>query len=272
MYFTPEALKALARDYQGVTEKHAKLMQAFVDREYKEARAKEFAQHGFMRRIKSMARSIANVFTLLPPEYDGVPDSEVRHDAEINIQAFLFNTFAATDNLAWVWVAEKNIKKPDGTDIPYGQVGLRKDRVLASFSPDFREYLQSREPWFDHLEEFRHALAHRIPLYIPPYSVDPKDEQAYRELEAAMNDAARRGDFKEYDRAKTEQRKLAFFRPWMTHSYIEKAKIVVFHSQLLADFNTIDEMAWKMLEELERQQPLAGLPALGSNSSAATNP
>ena len=30
-----------------------------------------------------------------------------------------------------------------------------------------------------------------------------------------------------------------------------EAKVVVFHAQMLADFNTIDELAWKFLKELD---------------------
>ena len=49
-----------------------------------------------------------------------------------------------------------------------------------------------------------------------------------------------------------EQEKLAVFNPIMTHSFEEEAKIVVFHAQLIADFNTIEELGRKMLEELDR--------------------
>jgi|TARA_Y100000294_G_scaffold10023_1_gene9432 hypothetical protein len=38
----------------------------------------------------------------------------------------------------------------------------------------------------------------------------------------------------------------------MTHSFTENAKSVVIHSQLLADFNKIEELGRKMLEELDR--------------------
>jgi hypothetical protein len=82
--------------------------------------------------------------------------------------------------------------------------------------------------------------------------IDPKNEQAYRKLEAPMDAAARRYDFKERERLAAEQKKLTFFRPWMTHSFTEDAKHVVFHAQLLADFNTIDELGHKMLDELAR--------------------
>jgi hypothetical protein len=67
-----------------------------------------------------------------------------------------------------------------------------------------------------------------------------------------MNAAMQRYDFKEHEKLSAAQKKLIFFRPWMTHSFSEKAKHVVFHPQLLADFNTIDELGRKMLDELAK--------------------
>jgi len=46
--------------------------------------------------------------------------------------------------------------------------------------------------------------------------------------------------------------KLGRFRPWVQHSFEEKAKPVVFHAQMLSDFNTVDELSRKMLDELAR--------------------
>lgn len=58
--------------------------------------------------------------------------------------------------------------------------------------------------------------------------------------------------FKEYDQLRSEQKKLGMFRPWMTPSQHENAPSVVFHSQLWADYVTIDEFGRTMLEELDR--------------------
>ena len=64
--------------------------------------------------------------------------------------------------------------------------------------------------------------------------------------------AAKMGDFKEYDRLSAEQLRLGRFRPWVQHSFEENAKPVVFHARMLADFNTVDELAHKMLSEFVR--------------------
>lgn len=129
--------------------------------------------------------------------------------------------------------------------------------MRGTLSKDLQDYLAALDAWFCHLANLRHALAHRIPLYIPPYVIEEKDEPAYRQFEEKMADAAKRGDFKEYDRLSAEQLRLGRFRPWIQHSFEEKARPVVFHAQMLADFNTVDELAQKMLGEYARRASAA---------------
>jgi hypothetical protein len=51
------------------------------------------------------------------------------------------------DNLAWIWIAEKNIKRDDGSPIPNGRVGLRRKNKIVhdSLSPKLREHLDGLE-------------------------------------------------------------------------------------------------------------------------------
>jgi hypothetical protein len=67
-----------------------------------------------------------------------------------------------------------------------------------------------------------------------------------------MTEAAKKGDFAEYDRLSAAQLQLGRFRPWVQHSFEEKAEPVVFHAQMLSDFNTVDEIARTMLTELAK--------------------
>jgi hypothetical protein len=50
----------------------------------------------------------------------------------------------------------RGLVKDDGTAIPNRWVGLRKTNryVRQSFSPIFREYLETMDPWFGTLENF----------------------------------------------------------------------------------------------------------------------
>jgi hypothetical protein len=143
------------------------------------------------------------------------PERDEVVDATIAIQSFIFNTFGCLDNLAWIWVYEKGVKNDDGSDLNFKRIGLGKSykEVRRSFSKQFLSYLESRQAWFDHIVNFRDSLAHRIPLYIPPYVVLKANHDEFNRLELAMNDALSRGDTGEYDRIEPEQRKLGVFRP-----------------------------------------------------------
>ncbi len=254
MNFSQDDLEKLQEEYLAVFEKCQRLMSSYVTRDYRNSRAQEFARQGFSRRLKTLVRCIDKIFEILPPDRIELPTSEQLSDAAINIQAFVINVFGCTDNLAWIWVREKRLRKNDGSPIPRSWVGLRKQNeyVRGTFSPKFQVYLEGLNGWFDNLENFRHALAHRIPLYIPPYVVPEDKLAAYRELGKQMTEAFNRQDIAEHERLSTEQEALATFMPYMTHSFEEEAKNVVFHAQLLADFNTIDELGKNLLEELDR--------------------
>jgi hypothetical protein len=153
-----------------------------------------------------------------------------------------------------MWVYESDLKAEDGNEIDprWVRLGKRYRYVRKSFSKEFRAYLDSRRKWIDHLTGFRDSLAHRIPLYIPPYIVSSDSMGDYNRLEREAGEALRTGSRQEYDRLQSEQKKFGRFRPWMTHSQIEGAPVAVFHWQLLQDYVTIDEFGRMMLEELDR--------------------
>jgi hypothetical protein len=254
MHFSDETLRELRNGYQTVKAKFEALFIRYVASHFADAKAREYATQGFSRRLQIMVRCIDRVFEILPPDRTEAPTRDQLSDAAINIQAFVINVFGSIDNLAWVWVCEKGLTRDNGRPIPNTLVGLgaKNELVRASFSAKFQVYLKGLDAWFDYLENFRHALAHRIPLYIPPYVVTKDKEAAHRELEDRMTDAIKRRNYADYERLSVEQMKLGMFSPLILHSFEEKAKPVVFHAQLLADFNTVEALGWKMLDELAR--------------------
>lgn len=252
MYFSEVALKTLTDGYAAIDTKLNKRVESYVGLQLREPRAREFASQGFPRRLKTMARCIKNVFALIPPERQELPTADELSDATINIQAFVFNTYAAVDNLAWIWLSEKGQKRGDGTPILDKHVGLGSDNtsVRQTLSAAFQAYLVGLDEWLKFLANLRHALAHRIPLYIPPYVIQDADVAVYNELADKMNAAIKAQDFSAYDALSAQQLKLGRFQPWISQSFAEGAKPVVFHPQMLSDFATIDELAGKMLAEL----------------------
>ena len=252
-YFSEEALKQLAQGYLDAKSKANNLVETVAGLKLSSPRGVEFAQHGLSRRITTLSHCIRRVFEILPPERRDLPSREDRHDAAIHIQAAIFNTFGCTDNLAWIWVSEKNVRNANGTQLSPMKIGLGPKYTLVrrSFPKEFQNYLESLDEWFGNLESYRHSLAHRIPLYIPPYTVDPKDEDSYQALERRSWALLSSGQVEEHKRAKDEQLLLKTFRPVIMHSFAEGAKPIVFHPQIIADFNTIEELSMKMIEYLK---------------------
>ena len=255
MYFAQEAIGRLASEYGAMAGKRDEILGALLSRQYDVPRAQEFAAHGVSRRLKTMCHCIERVFTILPPEREDPPSMEELVDAVVYIQAFTFNAFGCLDNLAWIWVCEQKLTTDRGEEIPPTKIGLgKKCRIIRrSLPPDFRKHLKSLDAWFDHLENFRHALAHRIPLYIPPCVIKKQDLPKYEMLERQMAKARRRGNYDRYERLRAEQQAMTRYQPEMIQSPEDNTKRIVFHPQLLSDFSTICDLAKRLSDALDTE-------------------
>jgi hypothetical protein len=241
--FSRDQVQALEEGHARLHARYTGLTQAYVAFDLTTERAREFATHGFLRRVSTMHHCIERVVKLIPPDRDITPDKPTLMDATVCIQSFVMNVFGAVDNLAWIWVCEK------GLEIEPKWVGLipKCKTLRRTFSPEMQGYLHKLEVWFDYIVEYRDALAHRIPLFIAPYIVPDENTAAYQTVEAQL---LATGDADEYQRLKEEQLKLGAFQPVMKHTLQDDKGAVGFHFQLLADFATVEEIAHKMLEEL----------------------
>ena len=66
MPFSEDAIEELRTEFGTIRVKYEALMQAYIMRTYNDARAKEFAVHGFSRGLKTLNRCIENVFEIYP--------------------------------------------------------------------------------------------------------------------------------------------------------------------------------------------------------------
>jgi hypothetical protein len=140
------------------------------------------------------------------------------------------------------------------TAVPRSRVGFRANHteVRSSLSAELQEYLKTLDPWMSYIIEYRDALAHRIPLYVPPGGVPEKDVDAYNALSERMSEAlyVRQNGY-EYERLSAKQEQLLTFQPLIAHSVRETTYRFAFHVQMLADFLTVEELGQKMLAEFE---------------------
>jgi len=199
-------------------------------------------------------RAVENIFAILPVDRESLPDRDELSDASINAQSSWLNVCGSLDNLAWLWVYEKGILTADGKPLPRTQVGLgpKCKVVRQSFSNEFQTHLAKISTWFAGIEGFRHALAHRIPFYIPPFTIDPDKSEEFQKLEVLKESAIQALNLDEHNRLNAEQQKLAKFSPIISHSFQEHSPNIFLHAQLLANFNTVHDLGRRVLVEFDR--------------------
>lgn len=261
-YFTPEHISNFNAELATLNAKYEELLLQFMSLKLENQDAIEYVNHGFLRRFRTLKRCIENVWRLCPPDIITVPSDDVRKDTEINLQSFVYNLFGCIDNLAWIWAKELQLTNENGNGKPLsgGQIGFmsaEKNRIIRkSLSQNFRNYLNGRKEWYETMIGFRHTLAHRIPLYIPPYVISPDKQQKYNELERSKGDAMKSLNPAEFLKLNKEQDELGVFRPFMTHSFSEKSPTLLFHQITLSGWNTIIEFSENLIAELHAQSKL----------------
>jgi hypothetical protein len=131
----------------------------------------------------------------------------------INIQAFVFNLYGCIENLAWIFLKEKDLQITNPTE-----VGFMNDKVQLLLSDNFRNYLNSKRltRWYkEYCIDFRHALAHRIPLYIPS-GISNVDK--YNKIQIKRNEALLNNEFKRLKLLDQEKEAIMCNLPIFTHS------------------------------------------------------
>ncbi|WP_027052796.1 hypothetical protein [Mesorhizobium erdmanii] len=226
------------------------LATALLIRECRKPETSELVRHGLMRRLATLKHAIQRTFEILPPQ-ETEPTRDMLMDATSHLQTFVINVFGAIDNLARIWCMEADVRKPNGTPLKSMAIGLTPGHVpvRASLSQPFQDYLASADPWFAYLEDYRHALAHRIPLYIPPRQLNDEESAEFERLEQEIAQAIR--DDERYVVLRGRQQRLGIFNPLMMHSYSEQARPVYLHPQMICDLATVVEIGEHMLREVE---------------------
>src|SRR5712691_8547084 len=107
-FYTAEQLAQLQEGYYSVNPAYERLLGEYLSLALANEAAYEFVRHGFVRRLGTLKRCIENVYSVYLPERCDKPTRNECLDLAINLQSFIFNVFGCIDNLAWVWVKEKD--------------------------------------------------------------------------------------------------------------------------------------------------------------------
>ena len=218
--YSKETIDLINSEFEGLERKYRSIMTRIVSLSQYEIltqpQALKYATEGAGRRLKLVYKCIRNIFKIYPPERTSLLAEAELEEICINLHAFYMNAFGTLDNLAWIIAHERRISN----NVRRNDVGLYSDRFRKHLTPEFDAHLQSFTSWHgDFLKDYRDALAHRIPLYVPPYTV-PTDDPEMQSFDLAR-----------------KQNSIFFLQ-----CADETPNPMKMHPQLLADFNTLENI------------------------------
>lgn len=238
MTYSEEQIIEIQQKYDEVCQGLQDLMLQTVvaGQELDGAGVKEHMLHGVARRLSVLKRSLENIFGTFPPTTSNPLDRDDLYDVQINLHAYVINLYGIFDNWAWAFVYRHDLLEQVGGK--HG-VGLFKRTTTRFLTQPLREYLAGEEisSWHeDYLKSFRDALAHRIPLYIPPMEVTKEEGQRYNQLETEKIDLIKSMQWEKLDELYEEQSRIGRPSFMFIHSYKEgEQKPMVLHPQVLCD-------------------------------------
>ena len=201
------------------------------------SRAGEYLRFGAGRRISVLLRSLTRIFEIFPIRLERpLPFREIT-DVQIYLQASVMNLSGLFDNLAWAFVSFHELERQVGGK--FG-VGFHREETQKFLPQELKDYVlnEQHQTWHrDYLKNYRDALAHRIPLYVPPAQFTHEENARYSELEIDKLTCLRERNFDRLAQLEEEQRMLGKAMPAFLHSLGEGRALtpILLHPQLLSD-------------------------------------
>lgn len=253
------SLKEITTKYQDTSRIHAQLMLRLMSllSKLKNDKSKEYLMQGAGRRLNILSRCIENIFSISPLGQTEQLAQDKLTDLVINLHAFFVNISGLFDNLGWVFAFENDLvgKSEDGK-LQRTDIGLFNRKTQMRLPDALRTYLQSDHwrAWYsEYSKNYRDALAHRIPLYVPRSILRGADQEKYREFEVQLQtlDLTKHENLEIYGDILEQQKRLGQASPFFAHSTGEEGRPVFLHAQVIADYATIEEVVNMFCEHFE---------------------
>jgi hypothetical protein len=212
--------------------------------------AREYLHRGVGRRLNVIHLSISRIYDLFPPSRQQPLSKATLAEVQVYLHAFVVNLSGVFDCWAWAFVLRHGLLSSIGSPRDVGMFLQKTQRLL----PTGLQTYVTTEPiksWHEqYLKSFRDALAHRIPLYIPPSAYTADDARRFNELEQEKGEFLRAGNGVEAHRVMDEQEQLGtaalVFMQELTSD--PNAKPVLLHPQVNSDAATVVEFGNKFYD------------------------
>jgi len=252
MFYSPEQIDKIHGEFGRVTTD----LQALQFRGLAEAQeagnddVRKYLNHGVGRRLSILKRSMEKIFEIFPPTQEEVLSRDEVTSVQVFLHAFVINLSGVFDNWAWAFVHRHDLLEEIGGP---PNVGVFKNRTQRLFSESLQTYLaRSRiSEWHEqYAKNYRDALAHRIPLYVPPANWTDDDKAEYERLEAEKARLIAAQEWDQLDVVWNEQDRIGKPSFVFMHEYSldQSARPVILHPQVLCDGMTVVEFGNKFYD------------------------
>jgi hypothetical protein len=248
MAYSIEVLKGLRTDHDKVVHDIQSLMFEGLKQSepLNSEEAKRQLRNGVGRRLHVMKKSVEQIFTLFPPAQQAPLQREVLTEVQIHLHAFVINLSGIFDNWAWAFLFRHGLNK----EIDRRNVSLFKRETQRFLPTVLRDYLSSQliAKWYrTYVKSYRDALAHGIPLYIPPAQWTRDDAKRYEELEKQKVECIKQGEWDRLDAVWAEQDSVGHSCPQFLYEFCgeQNSGPVYLHPQVLCDGMTVTEFGHK---------------------------
>lgn len=249
--YTYEEIERYEEDLSKWLERGDELADVALSHSFKNPRAEQFSREGFVRRLNYLEHVMNRLAEIYPPNLDDASRDTVR-DAEMLVQSFVMNVFGAIDNLAWVWVLERRVKRPNGKELSPSQIvfdGRQAGTLVDSLTPKLIEVVDKSRDWFKALRAYRDGVAHQIPIYIPRLLNDDERERSER-LRVAIDKAIAANNRSLLGELLDELHSLGDYGALMALSGAHVP--IKLHPQTVCDLATVVELGETLFAELRR--------------------
>lgn len=205
-------------------------------------KVREYLFHGVSRRLGLLRYAVTNVFSDFPLATNEKLNREILLRVQVTLQAFFINLIGVFDNFAWCYLHLHRLEEK----VRGQNVDMFKERMQSVLPPEISSYLVSEQTqkWHaNYFKNYRDALAHRIPLYVPPAIFTKEEGKRYEEIQEKINEAITRHEFDLADVLKLEQDTLGSPSFVFMHSFSEEGATgpLFLHPQMLRDAETVVE-------------------------------
>lgn len=220
--------------------------------------AREHMHHGAGRRISVIRRAIQNIYLRFPPDTKQKIHIDDLLDVQINLQAFVVNLYGIFENFAWAFVLRHNLEVVIGD---HKKISMFSKHTQKHLPTQINAYLTKNDTsiWIKkYLKYYRDSLAHRIPLYVPPFIATEAEGTRFNELEAEKFPCIQAENWQRLKEIDAEQGAIGSPCFAFVHAFSGSVspKPILMHPQLLCDAKLVIEFGSLFLEHWhEHVQP-----------------